>query len=119
MKSLRDAVRKSSPGRPQFRRILQAMESNLGLESAEDMSDAEVLDLMEEVMDLVPDFKGQLELHREIPKSARSHNLILDIILRKLIDQDSRGFSGRRRFTGNFEQRSHRRAWPAKQKSQL
>ena len=60
MNSLRDAVRKSPP----VRRLLQAIESNLGLESAEDMSGAEVLDLMEELMDLVPDFKGKMELHR-------------------------------------------------------
>lgn len=38
-------------------------------------------------MDLVPDFKGQIELDREIPNSACSHNLILDR-LRKLIDHD-------------------------------
>lgn len=43
MNSLRGAIRKSPPGRPQFRRLLQAVENNLVLESAEDMSDEEML----------------------------------------------------------------------------
>ena len=44
MNSLRDAVKKAALNRLQFRRLLQAIETNLGLESLEDMLDAEVLD---------------------------------------------------------------------------
>ena len=57
MNSLRDAAKKAAPNRQQFRRLMQAVETNLGLESAEDMSYAEVLDIIEDLMDLVPDFR--------------------------------------------------------------
>ena len=43
MNSLCDVVKKAAPNRQQFRRLLQAIETNLGLESAEDMFDAECL----------------------------------------------------------------------------
>ena len=70
MASLRDAVFKAAPARHQFRRLIQAIEPNLGLESAEDMSHDEVLDILENLFDMIPDFRSQMELHREVPRVA-------------------------------------------------
>ena len=77
MQSLRDSIRKAAPVRSQFRRLVQALESNLSLESAGDMSEAEILDLLQTLLDLVPDFAGQMELHREVPRSARSYHMLV------------------------------------------
>jgi len=56
MTSLRDAVRTQPPPRSQFRRLLQAIESNLSIESAEDMACTEKLDVIETLLEQVPDF---------------------------------------------------------------
>jgi hypothetical protein len=42
MQSLRDAVKKSPPGRAQYRRLFQAIQVNLNKESAEDMGEEEI-----------------------------------------------------------------------------
>ena len=44
-------------------------------------------DIIEGLMVLVPDFKGQMELRREVPRSARTYHQVLDW-MKKLIDQD-------------------------------
>ena len=87
MTALRDAVRSNAPVRNQFPRLLQAIENNLSLESAEDMTQAEILDCLEQLMDQVPDFKEQMVLYRETPQLARTQELLTDR-LRRLIDFD-------------------------------
>ena len=67
MTSLRDAVRHQPPPSSQFRRLLQAVESNLSLESADDMSATETLDVVETLLEQVPDFAAQLEHTRAPP----------------------------------------------------
>ena len=68
--NLSDAVKKAGPNRQQFRRLIQAIVTSLGLESAEDMSDAELLDIFEGLTDV-----------------ARTYHQVLDR-MKKLIDQD-------------------------------
>ena len=87
MASLRDAVFKAAPARQQFRRLIQAIESNLGLESAEDMSDDEVLDILENLLDMILDFRSQMELHREVPVSQRSYQSLINR-LKHMVDTD-------------------------------
>ena len=77
MASLRDAVRKQPPNKSQFCRLLQALEANLAMESAEDMSSAEISDMVETLLELVPDFSAQLELHRETPREERTNIQLL------------------------------------------
>ena len=79
MASLRDANAKAAPARHQFRRLIQAIESNLGLESAEDMSDDEVLDILENLLDMIPD--------REVPMSGRSYQALTNR-LQHMVDRD-------------------------------
>ena len=80
-------VAKAAPVRHQFRRLIQAIESNLGLESAEDMSDDEVLDILENLLDMIPNFKSQMELHREVPMTARSYQALISG-LKHMVDCD-------------------------------
>ena len=87
MTALRDAVRSNAPVRNQFPRLLQAIENNLSLESAEEMTQAEILDCLEQLLDQVPDFKEQMVLYRETAQLARTPELLQDR-LRRLIDHD-------------------------------
>ena len=87
MQSLRDSITKAALVRSQFRRSVQALESNLSLESAEDMSEAEILNILETLLDLVPDFAGHIELHREVSRIARSYHVLINRP-KGLVDQD-------------------------------
>ena len=57
------------------------------MESAEDMSSAEISDMVEALLELVPDFSAQLEFHPETPKEQRTHVQLLGR-LRQIIDRD-------------------------------
>ena len=87
MTALRDAIKPSPPRRNSFSRLVQAIEGNLALESSEDMSQAEVLDALETLLDLVPDFREQMTLHREIPQHARDLDMLINR-LKRIVDQD-------------------------------
>ena len=87
MASLQDALSKAAPATHQFRRLIQAIESNLGLESAEDMSDDEVLDILENLLEMILDFKSQMELHREVAMPQRSYQALIHR-LKHMVDRD-------------------------------
>ena len=87
MTALPDAVRSNAPVRSQFPRLLQAIENNLSLESSDEMTQAEILDCLEQILDQVPDLEEQMVLYRETPQRARTPELLRNR-LRKLIDHD-------------------------------
>jgi len=63
------------------------LKSNLSIESADDMATTEKLDVIETLLEQVPDFAAQLELHRERPAEQRTYEQLLDR-LRQQIDRD-------------------------------
>ena len=73
MTSLRDAVRHQPPPRSRFRRLLQAIESNLSVESADDMSATETLDVVETLLALTSQrnlsFTERVPLHSALMTS--------------------------------------------------
>ena len=72
MLALRDAVKQAPPARSAFKKLIQALDSNLTLESASDIREADKLNLLEEMMNSVPDFTTQMEFYHESPHSETS-----------------------------------------------
>ena len=63
MLALRDAVKATPPQRSNFKKLTQALDSNLTMESATEISESEKLNLLEDMLSVVPDFSTQLEFH--------------------------------------------------------
>ena len=59
MQALRDAVRQCPPTRSAFKKLIQALDSNMTMESAAEITEAERLNLLEDMMSVIPDFTTQ------------------------------------------------------------
>ena len=73
MQALRDAVRAHPPQQNAFKKLLQALDQNMTLESASEISEVERIHLLEGMLQLVPDFAQQMELHWENPRSETTY----------------------------------------------
>ncbi len=77
MDALLAAIRRSPPTRAGFHKLLQAIQSNLALEGSELLGESELLDKLEQMFDAIPDFKSQMELHRELDRHSRTSDALL------------------------------------------
>ena len=89
MQALRDAVKATPPARHAFKKLIQALDSNLTMESASEISESEKLNLLEDMMSVIPDFSTQFEFHLEAPRSERTY-ANLKARIQELVDRDQR-----------------------------
>ena len=59
------------------------------LESASEISESEKLNMLEGMLQHVPDFRTQMEFHMELPRAERTY-AGLRARLQELVDRDSR-----------------------------
>ena len=89
MQALRDAVKATPPARNAFKKLIQALDSNMTMESAAEISESEKLNLLEDMMSVIPDFTTQFEFHLEAPRSERTYANLKSRI-QELVDRDQR-----------------------------
>ena len=77
MEALLSAVRKSPPNRAGFNKLLQAIHTNMALEGSELLGESELVDKIEQMFDNIPDFKSQMELHREVDRHGRTTEALI------------------------------------------
>ena len=65
MRALGDAVRQCPPGKAQLKKLIQALDQNMTLESAAEISEAEKLHMLESMLQHVSDFSTQWDFHLE------------------------------------------------------
>ena len=76
MTALRDAVKRQAPQRGQFAKLLQAVNSNMSLPSSLEFNEAEKLKHFENILKIIPDFRGQWDFYLETPKSQRTYKTL-------------------------------------------
>ena len=87
MASLLAAVRRTPPPRAAFDRLVQAIRGNLAMEGGEELYESETLDILESMYDALPDFRSQMELHREQDRSSRTSEGLL-ARMQNIVDRD-------------------------------
>ena len=65
MLALQDAVRSNPPGKGAFKKLIQALDQNMTSVSAAEISEAEKLNMLESMLQHVPDFSTQWDFHME------------------------------------------------------
>ena len=88
MIALRDAVKRQAPQRGQFAKLLHAIDSNMSLPSSLEFNEAEKLKHLENILKIIPDFRGQWDFYLEMKKADRSYQGLRQR-LQDLINRDS------------------------------